>query len=542
MFVTLIMNAGVLNHSTLNLERRVSAIKTNHYPEEFNMTTSKFHRAASLCLSLVITFSQFFGVSVVWADSSQNSALGKVNAFLPVDGNLPGGTPISVAINNPVDGAALTGGDISVDGTASIGMGVPVANTALVYVLDVSGSTNNPSLPGCGGDQNSDGRPDSVLDCEILAARTLNFVAESTGTIGEVGGGLFADSGATADVDPASGDQMITGPNTDGDLNGRRDVADVLVSAFSAFGGNGGVNLFTSKTVGVETSFSAGIQAALDILSASSRPNKMVVFMSDGLNSGGVNISSLLPSGGVKFFTFAVGDLANCTESIPLLGNLQDIANLTGGTCTQVSSANIGTLPSILPVVVASQLITLEQSLDGGPFAPILNTEIDPDLPLNGPASVTYNFSLSGLAPGEHTICVRATGSDGGGTGSVTDCHTMNVATLNIRPEAFPNNIWLDGPRLVHVAILSSASLDATNDVDRSSLTFGHSGDENSLHRQGRDCWRNDVNRDGLLDLVCNFVIRRTGFQPSDTIGILKGMLLNGTTFEAQDSVVIVAP
>jgi hypothetical protein len=48
------------------------------------------------------------------------------------------------------------------------------------------------------------------------------------------------------------------------------------------------------------------------------------------------------------------------------------------------------------------------------------------------------------------------------------------------------------------------------------------------------------VNHDGLLDLVCNFVIRRTGFLPSDTIGILKGMLQDGTSFEAQDSVVII--
>ena len=112
---------------------------------------------------------------------------------------------------------------------------------------------------------------------------------------------------------------------------------------------------------------------------------------------------------------------------------------------------------------------------------------------------------------------------------------------LNIRPEEFPNRIRLaGGPRLVHVAILSNSSFDAPKDVDRTSLTFGHGGNENSLHREGRDCWRNDVNHDGLLDLVCNFIIRRTGFQASDTVGILKGKLLDGTTFEAQDSVVII--
>jgi uncharacterized repeat protein (TIGR01451 family) len=129
---------------------------------------------------------------------------------------------------------------------------------------------------------------------------------------------------------------------------------------------------------------------------------------------------------------------------------------------------------------------------------------------------------------------------DPGDNSASIDTTITCPAELNIRPEAFPNRIWLDGPRLVHVAILSSPSFDAPNDVDRASLTFGHSGDEDSLHRQGRDCWRNDVNHDGLLDLVCNFVIRRTGFLPSDTIGILKGMLQDGTSFEAQDSVVII--
>ena len=389
------------------------------------MAISYLRRATSLCLSLVITLSPWFGVTVAWADSS----VGKAIAQSPVTGNLPGGTSIEFAINNPADRAVVASGNISVDGTASIGMSVPVANTALVYVLDLSGSTDNPATPGCGGDQNGDSKPDRVLDCEILAARTLNFVAQSGGTIGDVGVAIFADSGATGDVDPASGDQMITGPNTDANSNGLRDVVDVLTSAFSLFGGNGGVNQFTPKSVGVGTSFSEGIKAALNILSASSRPNKMVVFMSDGVNVGGTNVNTLLPSGGVKFFTFAVGDLANCADANPN-GNLQDIANLTGGTCTQVSSANIGSLPNILPGVVASQLLTLEQQLDSGTFTAI--PTISPALPQTGPAAVTYSYQLSGLAPGVHTICVKATGQDGGGSGSVTDCHKVEVASADL--------------------------------------------------------------------------------------------------------------
>lgn len=423
------------------------------------MAISYLRRGISLWLSLAIALSPFFGVSIVGADSSNDSVLGKA-AYHPIGGNLPGGTSIEVAINTPADGAVVGNGNITVDGTASIGMGAAVPNTALVYVLDVSGSTA--SLDGCGGDQNFDAIANTVLDCEIAAARNLNNIAEGTGTIGDVGIGVFGLGGAAADVGPASGDQKITGPDTDANINNVRDVVDVLFSVVI-----GRVNRFTVKNVGGgDTVFAEGIKAALDILSASSRPNKMVVFMSDGENNAffGDPVSTLLVPGlGVKFFTFAVGDLANCTTP-NANGNLQDIANLTGGTCAPVSSTNIDLLPSILPVVVASQLISLEQSVDALPFTPISNTEIDPDLPLNGPASVTYSYSLSGLTPGEHEICVQATGSDGGGEGSVKDCHKVTVAAvdLSITKTDSPDPVTAGGNLTYTLTATNNGPSDAT--------------------------------------------------------------------------------
>ncbi len=283
-------------------------------------------------------------------------------------------------------------------------------------------------------------------------------MAQTTGTIGDVGIGVFGDSGATADVDPASGDQRITGPNTDANSNGLRDVADVLISVVV-----GSVKVFTLKNVGGGTNFSAGVQAALDILSASSKPNKMVVFMSDGFNGGGVHVNTLLPSGGVKFFTFAVGDGANCTDPNPN-GNLKNIADLTGGTCTQVSSANIGSLPNILPGVVASELLTLEQQLDAGAFTVIPNANVSLALPQSGPATVTYTYQLSGLAPGEHTICVKATGQDGGGPGSVTDCHTVTVAAadLSITKSDSPDPITAGDTLTYTLMVTNNGPNDAT--------------------------------------------------------------------------------
>src|SRR5256885_806755 len=93
----------------------------------------------------------------------------------PVNGNLPGGTSITVSIDSPADGAVLPPGVVSIQGTASVGQGQPVPSTALIYVLDVSSSTQTPVAAGCGGDQNGDGDLNNILDCEVLAAKTLKI-------------------------------------------------------------------------------------------------------------------------------------------------------------------------------------------------------------------------------------------------------------------------------------------------------------------------------------------------------------------------------
>ncbi len=326
------------------------------------------------------------------------------------NGNLPGGTSIQVAITTPADGAIFPPGNVAVTGSAAIGQGVPIANTALVYVIDVSGSTSS-SGGSCG----------SILDCEKQATINLNNQAATLGTIGAVGVVVFGDNGAAADVGPAVNDQPITGPATDADGGGGRDINQVVNSVTA-----GVVGLFTGKSVGSNsTNFGAGISSALSVAGASGKPNKVVIFLSDGLANTGSDVSTLLPSGGVKFFTFAVGGGSNCTSDPNGLGSLQEIATRTGGTCTHVS--NPADLPGILPGVVASQLTSLQIKVDGGAYAAIPSGSITPTLPQSGPASVTYSTSVGPLAAGSHTICVQANGTDGGGAGSVEDCHTIVV-------------------------------------------------------------------------------------------------------------------
>jgi YVTN family beta-propeller protein len=111
-------------------------------------------------------------------------------------------------------------------------------------------------------------------------------------------------------------------------------------------------------------------------------------------------------------------------------------------------------------------------------------------------------------------------------------------AVIDIKPGGLPNSINPQSNGKTPVAIISTTGFLAPSQVDQSSLTFGHTGNEQSL----AFCSSQDVNRDGILDLVCQFYTSLTAFQPGDTKGILKGKTLVGTPIYGTDSVVIVPP
>jgi hypothetical protein len=349
----------------------------------------------------------------------QEPGLGVATEASTAAGNLPGGTSIEVTIDNPTNNLVVPPSPLLVDGRAEIGLGVPVVNTVLVYTLDVSGSTLVSGA--CGGDQNGDGLSNTILDCEIDALSTLNGTAIATGTVGEVGLAIFAQGGSATDIAPAGGSQLLAPPSADANGNTALDLDEVLASASAS---TGSVGLFTNVAVGADaTNYGAGIAAALSIAAASALPNKIVVFVSDGFSNTGPSVASALasPPPGVVFYTFAVGSSASCTGGST--GSLQDIASLTGGTCTNVP--NVAALPSIIPGVIASQLTSLRLTLDGIPVTSPVS--VTPALPQAGPGSVAFSTSLPGLSPGSHLICATASGSDGGGNGSVEDCHTVYV-------------------------------------------------------------------------------------------------------------------
>ncbi len=104
------------------------------------------------------------------------------------------------------------------------------------------------------------------------------------------------------------------------------------------------------------------------------------------------------------------------------------------------------------------------------------------------------------------------------------------LVTIDIEPERDDNRVRLNKDK-IRVAVLSTADFDAVKQVDWSSLTFGRTGDEESLRLRGNGrphCSRKKVNEDRLRDLECKFESYLTGFEAHDAAGILKGVTMDG--------------
>jgi hypothetical protein len=108
---------------------------------------------------------------------------------------------------------------------------------------------------------------------------------------------------------------------------------------------------------------------------------------------------------------------------------------------------------------------------------------------------------------------------------------------IDIKPGSSTNPINRTSQGLIPVAILSNATFDALQ-IDASTLTFGSTGNEDSLAFCNQ--YGEDINGDGLLDLVCHFETAFTGFKRTDTVGVLKGATRSGSVISASDSVTIV--
>jgi Sortilin, neurotensin receptor 3, len=112
---------------------------------------------------------------------------------------------------------------------------------------------------------------------------------------------------------------------------------------------------------------------------------------------------------------------------------------------------------------------------------------------------------------------------------------TILPVGIDIKPGSLKNEINIKSAGKIPVAIFSTATFDAPGEINESSLHFGRTGMEASFVR----CDAEDVNADGLLDLVCHFDAKLAGFQLGDFEGILTGLTVELVSIVGRDLITV---
>jgi hypothetical protein len=254
--------------------------------------------------------------------------------------------------------------------------------------------------------------------------------------------------------------QRLTEPGADLNGNGITDIAEVIrTSRWSAlwFSSDATVSLFTHFDAGTDnggTNFSAGLSRACETLAASSQPNRTVVFLSEGDANRGSDVSTVLPCGQpATVYSIAVGANSTCAADPSGLGSLQEMADLTGGTCTEVVEP--GDLPDILPGLIEPEIYRLGLSVNGGPEIDI-SADTSVPLPVAGPATVDWLTTVQGLAGPEDELCVTAYARLNSELSDATECVTVisNQPPACDSAAASHGVLWPPNHQLVEIEVL----------------------------------------------------------------------------------------
>ncbi len=163
--------------------------------------------------------------------------------------------------------------------------------------------------------------------------------------------------------------------------------------------------------------------------------------------------------------------------------------------------------------------------------------------PATGVIRVANSLPLDFETISEFSLTIQV--ADGGGLVAaasvivtLTDVSETLILTIDVLPYDPSNTISSSGLGQIEVAIFSTADFDV-HSLNFNSLRFGQSGSENSLKlKKGKPQYRyEDVNDDGLLDVIVLFERDLMGFHAGDTEVHLTGQTLDGTAIAGEDDV-----
>jgi hypothetical protein len=281
-------------------------------------------------------------------------------------GTVGGGTAVTATLTSPADGSSyVAGSPLPVSGTVALGQGAAVKDTDLVFVLDTSGSTDDPAL-SCG----------TVLSCEKVT--TQSVIASFNNTRSPI-----ANVGVVA-------------------FPGTQTVPLVAPAAF-----NNDLSTFTSSG---GTQFDVGISRARDMLATGPSSKHVMVLVTDGDGT----TQPVSGVGNIVIKTFAIAG-AGCSA------NLQTALSqgAAGSSCQVVSS--LDALPSLVGDTIDSSLNSVDITVNGTVVQTLPVTA-------NGQSTTPFSTTLTGLTAGNgQPVCAVAHATDAGGMGTVSDCNTINV-------------------------------------------------------------------------------------------------------------------
>jgi streptogramin lyase len=119
-----------------------------------------------------------------------------------------------------------------------------------------------------------------------------------------------------------------------------------------------------------------------------------------------------------------------------------------------------------------------------------------------------------------------------GGLNGPTGLVFTPAVSIDIKPASFPNSINPRSRGVTPVAILTTATFDATT-VDATTVRFGVTGTEAASQSAAVE----DVDGDGDTDLLLHFRTQNTGIACGDALVFLSGETFSGQAIEASDSI-----
>jgi hypothetical protein len=207
-----------------------------------------------------------------------------------------------------------------------------------------------------------------------------------------------------------------------------------------------------------------------------------------------------------------------------LSGNPATVANVSVHVSDTEASVHVRTLDAVGAVIHEC-----ENVFTGCPFV-VAST----------PASVDLVFPGGGIAKVEFIDKDSAGGADGFTLDDLAFDLIPRVqeVSIDIKPGSFPNSINLFSEGTVPIAILSSQTFDART-VDPTTVTLASAAVR--LRGNGTpQASQQDVNGDGLTDLVVHVITNQLELTLGDAQAELRGRTFSGQSIRGTDSVRVV--